>query len=146
MVGTFDKPTSLAASTRPCPAMMLFSLSIRTGWVNPNSLMLAAIWRICRLECVRAFRAYGRSASTGKYVSESPGVPLVVGEASVEFFIDGMFSQPDYDCDILRMCENMYYVLTIIPGEKIGRSCQRSAAMNPIRGLQNSRFMRLWRP
>jgi hypothetical protein len=37
-----------------------------TGLQKPNLWMLLAIWRICLLECVRALRAYGRSASTAR--------------------------------------------------------------------------------
>jgi hypothetical protein len=33
--------------------------SIRTGLVKPNRSMLAAIWRICLREWVRAFRRAG---------------------------------------------------------------------------------------
>jgi hypothetical protein len=54
-VGTFFIPISLAASTRPCPAMISLSSLIKTGLVKPNRSMLSAIWRICFLEWVRAF-------------------------------------------------------------------------------------------
>jgi len=54
-VGTLAIPSSLAASTLPCPAMISSSSLIRTGLVNPNFWMLSAICRICRLEWVRAF-------------------------------------------------------------------------------------------
>src|SRR5229473_5880434 len=38
--------------------------STRTGLVNPNSLMLAAICAICASEWVRGLRAYGTNLST----------------------------------------------------------------------------------
>jgi hypothetical protein len=50
MVGTAVSPSSLAASTRPCPAMISPASSIRTGFVKPNRLMLLAICRICFFE------------------------------------------------------------------------------------------------
>jgi hypothetical protein len=51
-------PRSLAASTRPWPAMICLASSIKTGLQNPNFLMLLAICRICRFECVRALLGY----------------------------------------------------------------------------------------
>src|SRR5258707_14658397 len=58
-------PRSLAASTRPWPAMICFASSIKTGLQNPNVLMLFAICRICFFECVRALLGYGRNSLTG---------------------------------------------------------------------------------
>src|SRR5258707_7000632 len=58
-------PRSLAASTRPWPAMICFSSSTRIGLQNPNFWMLFAICRICFLECVRALFGYGRNSPTG---------------------------------------------------------------------------------
>jgi hypothetical protein len=46
-----------AASSRPCPAMMPFSPSTRTGFVQPNSRIDAAICATCASEWVRAFFA-----------------------------------------------------------------------------------------
>ena len=43
IVGTCSMPKSLAAATRPWPAMMVFLLLIRMGLVKPNCSMLAAI-------------------------------------------------------------------------------------------------------
>ena len=61
--GTSVIPSSLAARTRPCPAMMFRSLSTMTGLTKPNSRKLARSWSICSLLWVRALRAYGTSRS-----------------------------------------------------------------------------------
>ena len=53
-VGTTERPSSLAAATRPWPAMICPWSSISTGLQKPNRSMLLAIWRICFLEWVRA--------------------------------------------------------------------------------------------
>jgi hypothetical protein len=45
-VGTASMPRSLAAATRPWPAMICFASSIKTGLQNPNFWMLFAICRI----------------------------------------------------------------------------------------------------
>ena len=42
--------------TRPWPAIIPPFASIRMGLVKPKRRMLSAIWRICFLEWVRAFR------------------------------------------------------------------------------------------
>jgi hypothetical protein len=55
MVGTCSMPFCLAASRRACPAMMVFSESIKIGFVSPCSRMLFASCFFCCLECVRAF-------------------------------------------------------------------------------------------
>ena len=52
-----SSPSSLAASTRPWPAMISPSSETSTGLVNPNRSMLAAICLICFFEWVRALRA-----------------------------------------------------------------------------------------
>src|SRR5215217_5527899 len=54
-------PMSFAASTLPCPAIIPSAPSMRTGLINPNSLMLTAICLICMAVCVRGFRARGFS-------------------------------------------------------------------------------------
>ena len=66
-------PSFCAASTRPCPAMMPPSSSIRTGVVQPHSLMLPAIWDTWVSECVLAFRAYGIKLSTDRRSTLSAG-------------------------------------------------------------------------
>src|SRR5262249_235172 len=58
-------PRSLAASTRPWPAMIRLLSSIRTGLQKPNFLMLFAICRTCWGECVLALLGYGCSSRTG---------------------------------------------------------------------------------
>jgi hypothetical protein len=60
-VGTSLMPMSFAASTLPCPAIIPSAPSMRTGLINPNSLMLTAICLICLAVCVRGFRARGFS-------------------------------------------------------------------------------------
>lgn len=72
-VGTCFRPSSLAASTRPCPARICPSSSIRTGLVKPKRSMLFAIWRSCFLECVRAFRGLGVSSSIGRSIMAQSG-------------------------------------------------------------------------
>ena len=57
ITGTRSSPSFLAASTRPCPAMIPSSPSTSTGLVQPNSLMLAAICATCASEWVRGLRA-----------------------------------------------------------------------------------------
>lgn len=69
MQGTSFIPSFRAASTRPCPAMMPFSPSTSTGFVQPNSRMLAAIWATCSSLWVRAFRAYGISDSMDRFLT-----------------------------------------------------------------------------
>ena len=61
-------PTSFAASTLPCPAMIPLVPSIKTGLINPNSLMLAWICLICFAVCVRGLRARGFSCAGSLYV------------------------------------------------------------------------------
>ena len=56
-VGTLFHPSSLAASTRPWPAMISPWSLTSTGLVNPNRSIEAAICLTCFLECVRALRA-----------------------------------------------------------------------------------------
>ena len=56
MVGTLVRPRRLAASTRPCPAMMRLSASTRTGLLKPNLPIEAAIWVICLSEWVARSR------------------------------------------------------------------------------------------
>jgi hypothetical protein len=53
-VGTAASPNSLAAMTRPWPAMISPAWLIKTGLVKPKRLMLSAIWHTCFLECRRA--------------------------------------------------------------------------------------------
>lgn len=48
--GRRSRRMSLGPSTVPSPAT-------RTGLVQPNSTMLAAIWATCASECVRGLRA-----------------------------------------------------------------------------------------
>jgi hypothetical protein len=55
--GTRCISVNLAAATRPCPAKILLSASIKTGLVNPNVAMHSPIWRSCFFECVLAFFA-----------------------------------------------------------------------------------------
>ena len=65
-------PSSVRAAAppgRPWPAMMPSAPSSRIGFVNPNSLMLAAICAICSSECVRGFLAYGTSSPIGLYLT-----------------------------------------------------------------------------
>ena len=50
------QPRSLAASTRPCPAMISPSSVISTGLVNPNRSIELAICLTCFFEWVRALR------------------------------------------------------------------------------------------
>lgn len=59
-VGTSLMPSSFAAMTRPCPAMISQSSLTSTGLVNPNRVMLSAICRTCFFEWVRALPGYGR--------------------------------------------------------------------------------------
>src|ERR1035437_7525728 len=61
-------PTSFAASTLPCPAMIPLVPSINIGLINPNSLMLAWICLICFAVCVLGFRARGFSCAGSLYV------------------------------------------------------------------------------
>jgi hypothetical protein len=49
MVGTCESPRTFAASTLPCPAMIMFVLSIRTGLLKPKRWIEVAICRICLL-------------------------------------------------------------------------------------------------
>ena len=53
----YARPPVVAAITRPCPAISPLSPSMRIGFVQPNSLMLAAICAIWASECVREFEA-----------------------------------------------------------------------------------------
>ena len=55
-VGTVFMPSSLAASTRPWPAMISPAPETSTGLVNPKRSMDAAICLTCFLEWVRALR------------------------------------------------------------------------------------------
>ena len=64
IAGMVFSPRDFAASRRPCPAMSRPVSSVRTGDVKPNSLMLAAIWPICFLECVRALRGFARKSES----------------------------------------------------------------------------------
>ena len=66
ITGTRSSPSFLAASTRPCPAMMPFAPSTSTGFVQPNSRMLAAICATWASEWVRGLRAYGISSPSGR--------------------------------------------------------------------------------
>ena len=55
--GTSVIPSSFAAMMRPCPARTLYSLSMMTGFTNPNSRREERSFRICSLLCVRALFA-----------------------------------------------------------------------------------------
>lgn len=55
---------NFAAATRPCPAMIRSSSSIRIGLLKPNRLIEAAICLICLREWVRALRSEGLSSET----------------------------------------------------------------------------------
>ena len=67
MVGTVSKPSSFAASNRPCPAMTQSSPSISNGVTKRYFLTLLLSARICRLACFRGLRGLGFSRSTGWY-------------------------------------------------------------------------------
>ena len=66
ITGTCSSPSLRAASTRPCPAMMPLAPSTSTGFVQPNSRMLAAICATWASEWVRGLRAYGISSPSGR--------------------------------------------------------------------------------
>src|SRR2546423_14398578 len=68
MQGTRPKPSCLAASIRACPAMTSPDVLTSTGIRKPKVEMLAASLWICRRECDRAFRGYGRSCVGLRYV------------------------------------------------------------------------------
>ena len=57
MTGISSSPSSLAAMTRPWPAIRPPCSSTRTGTVQPHSRIDAAIWSTCSGECVRGLRA-----------------------------------------------------------------------------------------
>jgi len=84
--GTFPSPSSFAAASRPWPAITPFAPSRRIGFVNPNSLMLAAIWAICSSECVRGSFCTGlvnpavgiRSGGSQKRLRFDPHQPLAI--------------------------------------------------------------------
>jgi hypothetical protein len=59
---------------------MVFLLSIRTGFVNPNALMLAAICRRWCLLCVRALQGLDTRASIAKYeIVRSDAFEVIMG-------------------------------------------------------------------
>lgn len=60
-------PSRRAASRRPWPARIMLAASMTNGFKNPNFRMLAAIWRICFLEWVRAFLGLGRIVAIGAH-------------------------------------------------------------------------------
>ena len=66
MVGTSAMPIAFAASSRPWPAMIEPSGSIRIGLVKPNSRIEAAICSSCRFGWVRALRGSGIRLPTGR--------------------------------------------------------------------------------
>ena len=59
--------------------------------MNPNSLILAAIWAICSSECARGFLANGIRDSSGRYsIFRLAGTaPVCSLAAPVEFFFPG---------------------------------------------------------
>jgi len=66
ITGTSARLSLRAARSRPWPARMPPCSSTRTGLVQPNSTIDAAIWSTCTSECVRGLRSYGRSRSIGQ--------------------------------------------------------------------------------
>jgi hypothetical protein len=66
MAGTDSRPIDLAASSRPCPAIRTLSVSMSSGFENPNCRMEAAISATCFFECVRAFRDSGLMLFVGR--------------------------------------------------------------------------------
>ena len=73
ITGISASPSLWAASTRPWPAMIVPASSTSTGIVHPHSRIEAAIWATCSSEWVRAFRAYGTRAATGRRSTASAG-------------------------------------------------------------------------
>src|SRR5450759_3448483 len=61
MTGTSAIPSWRAASSRAWPAITSLSAPTSTGFVQPNSLMDAAIWATCSGVCVRGFVIRGIS-------------------------------------------------------------------------------------
>jgi hypothetical protein len=72
-------PSNFAASTRPCPARIVFSASISTALVKPKVLILSAICRICFFEWVRALRFQGRNADMAMVSICAFGMAVLVG-------------------------------------------------------------------
>ena len=79
-------PTEIAASTRAWPATIPSKPSIRTGLMNPNSWMLAAICWICRELWVRGF--FGRAFSFRGSLYLMLSVPTVTSTAKVRKHAD----------------------------------------------------------
>ena len=86
--GTSCIPSALAASTRPCPAMILQFSSIRTGATKPNSRRLARICDICAALWRLALFAYGTNSSMGIMVRASAEtLTMPVGVVAPELFL-----------------------------------------------------------
>ena len=79
-----SSPSSIAARTRPWPARILPRSSVRTGLVNPNTLMLPASCLTCFLEWVRALPGQGLK-DVGARCSIWWGVSALAGKAEAEF-------------------------------------------------------------
>src|SRR5512144_2927140 len=62
ITGTASSPSRRAARMRPCPAITSSSSLTRIGMVQPYSTSDAASLATWSSECVRGFRAYGRSS------------------------------------------------------------------------------------